>query len=331
MSHNGKKGSFIFVLLICLCHSCCVDSFVLCCNSILRGAQGETKERERDCREQKSRLKINNSKLLRTPVVSSAARLQPHCFALPALHTGREHHHRIISNHRGHALFSSSASAAAAAEEGDYWRKTNESGDFEFGSTAQLTNKLDSLEVDAAESRRNIISFLSSPSDVCAAMWQEGMIEQLSEDTWRLQLVALNFITLKIEPSVDVRLSSTPDGQFKLSSIAYDPKVMNRGKIITSDAMKIKIDISGTLGITEDGRGVQGVMGFAGSGNYPSPFKYMPQRILSKAGMIINKSIVAFAMKNFNIGAPREYAKYKIKRKDAMRKEEGKQQQQLNY
>jgi len=195
-------------------------------------------------------------------------------------------------------------------------------GAVEFGASADLVTKL-----EANPRASEVIAYwLKDVNRVAASLWRKDLIRKVEKDIYRLQVMQLQFVTIQLAPSVDLRMwtekqSTTP--VFKLESVDFDPNVqILPGVGLSAEQLGIKIKVAGNLGVSEDGTGLEGSIGFITTGILPPPLRILPTRILEGAADAINREIVKFAIESFQAGATREYILYReeVKRQYEQRK-----------
>lgn len=203
-------------------------------------------------------------------------------------------------------------------------------GRIEFGATVYLVTQLDDLTDAAANGAKDgatqqdglslISSWLQDERGLAMSIWDPGMIEERGDNVFRLQVMALTFLTLQVAPWVDVemrtRTAKSSNGAasqpvFCLQSIAFDPNVqILPGMKVTAETFGIVIEVAGQLRPTGDGRGVQGAIAFQTTGRLSPPMRLLPASALRSASAAINRRIVDFATASFQDGARRQYLQF---------------------
>ena len=205
-------------------------------------------------------------------------------------------------------------------------------GSIEFGSTATLVTTLESSPRAAPV----IENWLSKEQLVAASIWDEKLMQRLGDNVYRLELMTLQFVTISLAPRVDVLMwtekstASKYDGSyasiFKIESISFDPNIkILPGIGLTASSLGIQIEVAGELGLSEDGKGLSGAVGFTSRGILPAFMRILPRSILRGAVDLINRKVVNFAVQCFQKGAATEYGQY---RKKIMAEYERQRQQQ---
>jgi hypothetical protein len=196
--------------------------------------------------------------------------------------------------------------------DGNFFTLDKQSGKVEFGSAAKLVTK---LETNAKAS--DVIAYwLKDVERVAASLWKKEMMLKLEKDTYRLEVIKVQFVTIQLAPSVDVRMRSCQQSfgppTFQLESISFDPNVQVLPGIgLSAEQLGIEINVVGELGVSSDGLGLEGTIGFVTSGILPPPLRFLPSSLLEGAADTINREVVNFALENFQLGARREYALYR--------------------
>jgi hypothetical protein len=200
------------------------------------------------------------------------------------------------------------------ARDGPYFKLERLKGDVEFGSTAKLLTKLD----DEPNSK-GIATWLSEENGRGLAMsiWDEKLMTPLGNSVFRLQTMKLQFITIQLAPSVDVKMwtqleNGNPNTPiFSLQSVGFDPNIqILPGVGISASSLGIEIEVAGELRPTKDGRGVTGIISFQTSGSLPPPMRILPMGIFQIAFDTINETIVKFAIESFQKGAKSKYREF---------------------
>lgn len=189
---------------------------------------------------------------------------------------------------------------------GSHFKLDRFSGKVEFGSTANL---ITNFEKGDSES---ISDWLSDERRVALSIWDEKLMTDLGQSTYRLQLMSLQFVTIRLSPSVDSRMWIEKDSDglpvFRLQSIDFDPNVeLFPGLNIPAESLAIQIEVVGELKPSRDGKGVEGRIGFVSGGDLPPPMRLLPEPALKSATDIICKTVSDFAVMSFQNGARSKY------------------------
>lgn len=199
-------------------------------------------------------------------------------------------------------------------------------GRIEFGASAKLVTQLqESSDDDTCTNLDTIEAFLRDVQGLALSIWEEDMIEPQGNDVYRLQIMALRFVTLELAPWVDVEMKtvtaqSVKDSNrrfplFLMQSINYEPNLqVIPGLRVSAESMGIVIHVAGEMRPTTDGTGVTGKIAFATTGVLPGPLRILPENVLKAASDSINQTIVDFAVTSFQRGAKRKYLEFQKKR-----------------
>jgi hypothetical protein len=212
--------------------------------------------------------------------------------------------------------------------DGPYFNLDKASGRIEFGAATKLVTDLSkSPGVD----RASIEEWLgdSDGKGLALSIWDENLMTVLPNSVYRLQTMPLNFVTLELQPSVDLQMWTQPAGKnragrqlppiFKLNSVAFETnlRLLPGMGIISSEALGIFIEVAGDLRPSEDGKGVTGTISFQTRGLLPPPLRILPQSALKLAANTINDTIVQFAVASFEKGAIQKYDEFMKERTKA--------------
>ena len=152
------------------------------------------------------------------------------------------------------------------------------------------------------------------------SIWDEKLIKETEPQVYRLKLMTLMFVTIQLSPHVDMRMwtddtnANNSDGSkvvFKLESVAFDPNIqILPGVGVSADSLGILIDVVGELYPSNDGKSVEGKIGFVTSGELPPPMRLLPEQALKSSLSTINKTITNFAVKSFQEGTKTKFAQF---------------------
>lgn len=215
-----------------------------------------------------------------------------------------------------------SAAAASAAREsrrkellsrnGPFFKLSRMQGNVEFGSSAKLVTRL-----DTNQNLEGISEWLSDGRGLALSIWDEKLMKDLGNGVYRLQTMKLQFVTIQLSPTVDMKMSTVAEPAnknlplFSLQSVSFDPNIqILPGVGVSASSLGIEIDVDGELRPTADGKGVEGKISFATKGNLPPPMRLLPEPALKLASDTINETIVKFAIQSFESGAKKKYNEY---------------------
>jgi hypothetical protein len=186
-------------------------------------------------------------------------------------------------------------------------------GTVEFGSSAVLTTKLSEGEESNPD---GITEWLSDGRGLALSIWDEDLMKELGDNIYQLQTMKLQFVTIELSPSVDMKMQTVKAKSsnlpvFKLQSVSFDPNIqILPGVGVSAESLGIKIEVEGQLRPTDDGTGVTGKISFATQGTLPPPMRLLPEAVLKFASDTINETVVQFAIQNFQTGARKKYKEY---------------------
>jgi hypothetical protein len=203
------------------------------------------------------------------------------------------------------------------ARNGPYFLLERMKGTVAFGATANLVTQLDSK----ASAKDDITLWLQDERGLALSIWDKKLIKELGDSVYRLQVMKLRFVTMVIQPSVDVRMKTTIDPVtqqpiFTVQSVNFEPNIeVMPGMRISAASLGVLIEVAGELRPSANGKGVTGCVAFQTQGKLPAPMRLLPEPALKAASDTINQTIVSFIVKNFEKGAIEMY-------KDFQRKEQ---------
>ncbi len=181
---------------------------------------------------------------------------------------------------------------------------------------------------------------------MAASIWDPTLMQPHGNNLYTLELMTVQFITITLAPRVVVSMwtekknkkkntasskSSSSyvnmthvadnkeeevDYIFKIESISFDPNIKllslpGMPAEVTAQDLGIHIGVVGELGISKEGTGLFGALGFKTRGTLPTFIRVLPKSVLQGAVEAINQQIVTFAISNFQRGAAIEYGKYR--------------------
>jgi hypothetical protein len=202
-------------------------------------------------------------------------------------------------------------------------------GSIEFGSTARLVTTLEKNPL----AKPVINQWLAKEHRVATSLWDPAMMQNLGNNLYTLELMAVQFVTITLAPKVVVSMwteATSPSAEavaneenaeevqyiFKIESVSFDPniKILSLPGMpaeVSAQDLGIHIGVVGELGVSEEGTGLFGAIGFKTKGTLPPLMRLLPKSVLQGAVEMINKQIVTFAISNFQRGATAEYGKYR--------------------
>jgi Protein of unknown function (DUF1997) len=199
-------------------------------------------------------------------------------------------------------------------------------GTIEFGAAANLVTQLESNPATADDSRKVIEKWLADDDGrgLAQSIWEEDLVTDLGNGIFRLQTMPLQFVTLQLQPAVDIQMWTQPPGKnkagrllppiFKMQSLGFEPNLqILPGMSVTAQSLGLILEVVGDLRPTTDGMGVTGKICFQSKGALPPPLRLLPESALKMAADTINEAVVSFAIASFQKGAKEKYLEYKTK------------------
>jgi hypothetical protein len=245
------------------------------------------------------------------------------------------------------------------SRDGSYFNLNKRDGSIEFGASANLVTQLLPTSSNTANKEEEDDSASSSSLELiqrwlmddggrglAKSIWDEKLLTELSSSSsssssltddeknnnndnkkngapvlYRMQVMPLQFVTLRLSPSVDILMWTQPPGKnragnmlppiFKIQSTAFEPNIqLMPGMPITAESLGISIEVVGDLRPTIDGMGVQGKISFTTKGILPGPLKIVPEGVIKVASDAINDTIVQFAIQSFQKGATTKFKEF---------------------
>jgi len=204
---------------------------------------------------------------------------------------------------------------------GPFFKLNRFKGSVEFGSSAKLVTVLNKTgsnnDQNKQENLEQIAEWLSDGRGLALSIWDESLMTELKDNLYRLQTMKLQFVTIQLSPSVDMKMWTQKDSgnnnmpTFSLQSVGFDPNIqLLPGVGVPASSLGIQIDVDGELKPTLDGRGVEGKISFATQGILPPPMRMLPEPALKMASDTINETIVKFAIRSFEQGATKKYQEF---------------------
>ncbi len=215
------------------------------------------------------------------------------------------------------SLYASSKSKYASPNRSKILRRKGEhfdlnrfSGRVEFGYTASLVTSLPNSDPSSID------EWLSDERRVAMSIWDEKLMKELGDGKYRLQLMPLQFVTIRLSPTVDnymwTEVDSNGQSMFQLQSVDFDPNIeILPGINIPPSSLGIDIEVVGELYPNKNGKGVEGKIGFVSSGNLTPPMRLLPEPALKSASNVICKTISDFAIRSFQKGAREKYEQFR--------------------
>lgn len=200
--------------------------------------------------------------------------------------------------------------SALLKRNGPYFELNRMTGKVEFGSTANLVTQL-----DKTGNQEMIAGWLSDERRVALSIWDQNLITELGDSVYQLQVMTLQFVTIQLAPTVDIKMWTENESElpvFSLHSMSFDPNLQILPGIgLSAQSLGIVIEVAGELRPTQDGKGVTGRITFQTRGDLPPPMRLLPEPILKAASDSINETVSRFAVRSFQRGAVAKYGEFR--------------------
>ncbi|MGB6300267.1 MAG: DUF1997 domain-containing protein [Rivularia sp. (in: cyanobacteria)] len=129
--------------------------------------------------------------------------------------------------------------------------------------------------------------YLRQPQRLVNALADSSRIEQLSTEVFRLKMRPLAFMSLSIQPIVDMRVWAASDGAICLESVRSEIRGI---KYINE---RFQLDLKGNLSSYENGNTrLKGIANLEVQVELPPPFSFTPKSILETTGNGLLKSVL---------------------------------------
>ncbi|MFN6526540.1 DUF1997 domain-containing protein [Nostoc sp. ChiSLP03a] len=145
-----------------------------------------------------------------------------------------------------------------------------------------------SVEIAVPEQPIPIQHYLRQPQRLVKALVDNSRIQQLSEEVFRLKMRPLTFMSLSIQPTVDMRVWAESNGTIYLRSLNCE--ILGFEYINQRFALNLK----GYLSPKEFSTGtrLQGKADLEVVVDFPPPFSFTPKPILEATGNGLLKSVL---------------------------------------
>lgn len=145
-----------------------------------------------------------------------------------------------------------------------------------------------SVEIAVPEQPIPIQHYLRQPQRLVKALADNSRIEQLSEEVFRLKMRPLTFMSLSIQPTVDMRVWAESNGIIYLRSLGCE--ILGFEYINQRFALNLKGHLSPQELST--GTRLQGRADLEVLVDLPPPFSFTPKPILEATGNALLKSVL---------------------------------------
>ncbi len=144
------------------------------------------------------------------------------------------------------------------------------------------------IEIATPEQHIPIQHYLRQPQRLVNALVDPNRIEQISEEHFRLKMRPLAFMTLSIQPTVDLRVWAESNGTIRLQSLGCEI----RG--IEYINQRFALNLKGYLSPCQlnTGTGLQGRADLEVQVELPPPFSFTPKPFLEATGNGLLKSVL---------------------------------------
>jgi len=146
----------------------------------------------------------------------------------------------------------------------------------------------ESVEIAVPEQPIPIQHYLRQPQRLVKALVDNSRIEQLSEEVFRLKMRPLSFMSLSIQPTVDMRVWAESNGIIYLRSLGCE--ILGFEYI----NQRFTLNLKGYLSPKEFSTGtrLQGIADLEVLVDFPPPFSFTPKPILEATGNALLKSVL---------------------------------------
>ncbi len=149
-------------------------------------------------------------------------------------------------------------------------------------------NALQSVEIVVPEQPIHIRHYLRQPQRLVHALVEPGRIKQLSEEVFRLNMRPLTFISISIQPTVDMRVWVESNGVIRLQSIACEILGFEYINQRFSLSLEGYLSLEENLSMTK----LKGRADLKVTIDLPPPFCFTPKAILETTGNGLLKSVL---------------------------------------
>jgi hypothetical protein len=146
-----------------------------------------------------------------------------------------------------------------------------------------------SVRIAVARQTIPIQHYLRQPQRLVHALVEPSRMEQLSPNCFRLKMRSLSFLYLSIQPVVDLKIETSPDGSVHLESI----KCEIRGVEYINRRFGLTLLGKLTPQPTSEGTVLEGIANLEVQVELPPPFLLTPKALLETTGNGLLKSVLA--------------------------------------
>ncbi|PSB05000.1 DUF1997 domain-containing protein [Merismopedia glauca] len=145
-----------------------------------------------------------------------------------------------------------------------------------------------SVHIAVAQQTIPIQHYLRQPQRLVNALVEPSRMEQLSENSFRLKMRPLSFLHLSIQPVVDLKIETYPDGTVHLESVRCEI----RGIEYINQRFGLALQGKLTPKNTSDGTILEGIADLEVQVELPPPFWLTPKPLLEATGNGLLKSVL---------------------------------------
>ncbi|MBR8839729.1 MAG: DUF1997 domain-containing protein [Stigonema ocellatum SAG 48.90 = DSM 106950] len=146
-----------------------------------------------------------------------------------------------------------------------------------------------SVEIAVPEQPIPIQHYLRQPQRLVSALVDPSRVKQLSEEVFRLKMRPLNFMSLSIQPAVDMRVWAESNGTIYLESISCE--ILGIEYINQRFTLNLKGHLS-PYQLNTGGTRLKGRADLEVQVDLPPPLSFTPKGILEAAGNSLLKSVL---------------------------------------
>ncbi len=145
-----------------------------------------------------------------------------------------------------------------------------------------------SVEIPVPYQPIPIKHYLRQPQRLVNALADSSRIEQLNTEVFRLKMRPLTFMSLSIQPIVDMRVWAASDGAIYLESVRSEIRGLEYID------RRFQLDLKGNLSTyeTNENTRLKGIVNLEVQVELPPPFSFTPKSILETTGNGLLKSVL---------------------------------------
>ncbi|WP_414542016.1 DUF1997 domain-containing protein [Nostoc sp. CCY0012] len=145
-----------------------------------------------------------------------------------------------------------------------------------------------SVKIDVPQQPIPIQHYLRQPQRLVNALVDNSRIHQISEEVFRLKMRPLTFMSLSIQPTVDMRVWAESNGTINLRSLSCE--ILGFEYI----NQRFSLNLQGHLSPyqSKNGTSLQGRADLEVQVDFPPPFSFTPKPILEATGNGLLKSVL---------------------------------------